>query len=111
MTIGIKYGAWVGNFLTQPMRRMNFIDSRSISSYVPQTLPVLQLEPELPPNENEPPPDSLEAKVEIFLVIFWLLQVGQVTSSILLLLNTSASNGLPQSAHTNSKMGIVLSEG
>jgi hypothetical protein len=84
------------------MRRKNFIDSRSRVSYVPQTLPVLQLGPALPPNEFEPPPDSLEAKVEIFLVMFWLLQAGQVTSLIFLLINTSASNGLPQLAHSNS---------
>jgi hypothetical protein len=63
---------------------------------------VLQLELEEPANENELPPDNLEAKVEIFLVTFWLAQVGQVISLILLTLSTSCSNGLPQSAHTNS---------
>ncbi len=69
---------------------------------MPQTLPVLQLELEELPIENELPPESLEAKVEIFLVTFWLWQVGQVTSAALLLLSTSCSNGWPQSAHTNS---------
>jgi hypothetical protein len=58
------------------------------------------------PNENALPPDSLDEKVEIFLVMFWLLQVGQDTSPTMLLLNTSFSNGFPQSAHTYSKMGI-----
>jgi hypothetical protein len=48
--------------------------------------------------------------VEIFLVIFWLAQVGQETSPILLVFNTSFSNGLPQSAQTYSKMGIYFSE-
>jgi hypothetical protein len=70
--------------------------------HAPQTLPVLQLELEVLPNENMPPPEGLEAKVEIFLVTFWLSQVGQVISAILLLLMTSFSNGRPQSAHTNS---------
>jgi hypothetical protein len=82
------------------MRRMEFIDSRSKQDHAPQTLPVLQLE--ALPNENVLPPESLEAKVEIFLVTFWLSQVGQVTSAILLLLITSFSKGRPQSAHTNS---------
>jgi hypothetical protein len=62
----------------------------------------LQLELEEPAKENELPPDNLEAKVEIFLVTFWLAQVGQVTSLTLLALNTSCSKGWPQSAHTNS---------
>jgi hypothetical protein len=84
------------------MRRMEFIDSRSKQVHAPQTLPVLQLELEALPNENVLPPESLEAKVEIFLVTFWLSQVGQLTSAILLLLITSFSKGRPQSAHTNS---------
>jgi hypothetical protein len=100
-----------GFFLAQLMHRTNFIDSRSIYLYVPQTLPELQLELEALPNEYVLPPGSLEAKVEIFLVMFWLLHVEQVTSPILLVLNTSASNGLPQSAHTNSKMGMFYSAG
>jgi len=63
------------------------------------------------PDENGLPPDSLEAKAEIFLMILLLWQSGQVTSPILLVLNTSSSNGLPQSAHTNSKIGMFYSEG
>ena len=51
---------------------------------MPQTLPVSQLELELPSNENELPPDDFEAKVEIFLVTSLLWQAGQVTSPILL---------------------------
>jgi len=66
-----------------PMRRQDDINSRLIA-HVPQTLPVLQLELELPPNENELPPDDFEAKVEIFLVTSLLWQAGQVTSPILL---------------------------
>jgi hypothetical protein len=77
---------------------------------VPQTEPLLQLELlKLLPNEAELPPESREANVEIFLVTFWLWQAGQVTSLTLLALNTSSSNGLPHSAHTNSKMGMVNS--
>lgn len=46
------------------------VDSRSTRTQVPQTLPVLQLALELLPNEIELPPDSLEAKLEIFLATF-----------------------------------------
>ncbi len=60
---------------------------------LPQTLPVLQLELEGLPNEIELPPDRWEAKLEIFLVTFWLWQEGQVTSTTLLLLSTSLSKG------------------
>jgi hypothetical protein len=71
---------------------------------------VLQLELlKLLPNEVELPPESLDAKVEIFLVTFSLWQAGQVTSPTLLLLSTSSSNGWLHSAHINSKMGIVYS--
>ena len=79
------------------------INPRLTWCYVPQTLPVPQ--PALlneVPNAEALPPDSLEAKVETFLVMFRLLQLGQVTSPILLLLKTSFSNGLPHSAHANS---------
>ncbi len=38
--------------------------------YVPQTLPVLQLALDELPYENVLPPESFEAKVEIFLVTF-----------------------------------------
>jgi hypothetical protein len=69
----------------------------------------VQLELEVLPNEKATPSDSLEAKAEIFLVMFCPWQVGQVTLPIMLVFNTSASNGLPQSAHTNLKMGIFNS--
>jgi hypothetical protein len=85
------------------------VDARSTDIYAPQTLPVLQPELELLPNENELPPPNFEANVEICLVMFWLWQEGQMTSEILLLLNTSSSNGLPQSAQTNSNIGILFS--
>ena len=91
------------------MRRKKLINTRLIWFYVPQTLPVLQLELEVLRNGKELPFESLEAKVEITLVIFWLRQEGQVTSPILLVLNTSSSNGLPQSAQTNSKIGMFYS--
>jgi len=68
----------------------------------------LQLEPELLPNDNALPPVNLDEKVEIFLVMFRLSQAGQEISLILLVLNTSLSNGFPQSAHTYSKMGIFF---
>jgi hypothetical protein len=53
-------------------------------------------------NENLPLPADCEAKIEIFLKIFWLWQLGQVTLSIWLVLKTSSSNGLPQSVQVNS---------
>jgi hypothetical protein len=68
----------------------------------------LQLDPKLLPYENELPPVNLDANVEIFLVMFWLAQEGQEISEILPVLNTSFSNGFPQSAHTYSKMGIFF---
>jgi hypothetical protein len=52
------------------VRRKDDINSRLIQVQVPQTLPVSQLEPELLLNEKVLPPESLEAKVEIFLVTF-----------------------------------------
>ncbi len=71
---------------------------------------MLQLEPDVLPKENELLPFNLEAKLEIFLVIFLLLQVGQDTSPILFTLKTSVSNDIPQSVQTNSKMGIINSK-
>jgi hypothetical protein len=68
----------------------------------------LQFEPELLPIENELPIDNRDANVEIFLVMFWLSQAGQEISAILPVLNTSLSNGSPQSVHTYSKMGIFF---
>jgi hypothetical protein len=69
-------------------------------------VPLLQLEAGALLNENELPPESFEAKVEIFFFTFWLWQVGQATSLTELLLRTSSSKGWLQSAHTNSKIGI-----
>jgi hypothetical protein len=92
------------------MRRKKVINTRSILVQVPQTLPVLQ--PELPrvlSNEKELPLESLEANVEITLVMFWLSHEGQLTSPILLALNISFSNDIPQSAQTYSKIGIFSS--
>ena len=56
--------------------------------------------------ESEPPPDTLEAKVEICFLTWAPWQAGQVTSLVAAALRTSSSKGLPQSSHTNSKMGI-----
>jgi hypothetical protein len=81
---------------------MDEIDSRSNSIYVPQTFPVSQLELDVLPKENDPPLAGWEAKMEIFLKIFWLWQAGQVTSLILAVFWTSSSNGLPQSVQINS---------
>jgi len=54
-------------------------------------------------------PVTREAKVEICFITCSPLQFGQVTSSTALTLRTSSSNGSPQSAHTNSKIGMVHS--
>jgi hypothetical protein len=67
---------------------------------------VLQLEAGALLNENELPPATLEAKVEIFFLTCWLLQAGQITSFVALALRTSSSNGQPHSSQTNSKIGI-----
>jgi hypothetical protein len=68
---------------------------------------VLQLEPELKLVEaKEPPPATLEAKVEICFFTCELLQAGHVTWPIELELITSSSNGWPQSLQTNSNNGI-----
>lgn len=47
-------------------------------------------------------PATFEAKVDIFLRIFSLPQLGQVSSLIFEELKTSSSNGLPHSWHWNS---------
>ncbi len=60
--------------------------------HAPQTLPVLHPELEVLPNEYDPLELSLEANEEICLVTFWLSQIGQVISVILLELRISASN-------------------
>jgi hypothetical protein len=70
MTPLIKNCAWPG--VSDPPNRCAVMISSAHgrSDQVPQTLPVLQLELELLPNEKVLPPESLEAKVEIFLVTF-----------------------------------------
>jgi len=68
-------------------------------------LPVLQ-DDWLLPNEKEAPPDTLEAKVEIFLRTCGLPQFGQATWSTRLALRSSSSKGRLQSLQTNSNMGI-----
>ena len=73
---------------------------------MPQVPPVLQLEAGALLKENELPPETLEAKVEIFFLTFWLWQDGQTTSLVALLLRTNSSKGLLQSEQTNSKIGI-----
>jgi hypothetical protein len=60
----------------------------------------------LVPNENAPPPEPFEAKVEIFLEIFPLPQAGHFTSEMALVLRTSSSNGFLHSLHTNSNNGM-----
>jgi hypothetical protein len=49
---------------------------------MPQTLPVLHEAAELAPSEKEAPPDTLEAKVEIFFLTSVLPQLGHFTSSM-----------------------------
>jgi hypothetical protein len=91
-----------------PFFTRDFIDGRRFLSthgrfiYIPQTLPVLQAVAELVENELELPPFILEAKVEIFFCTCELLQVGQMTVSTALELNTSSSNDSLQSVHSNS---------
>ncbi len=69
---------------------------------------MLQLEAGALLNENELPPDTLEAKVEIFFLMLGLWQAGQTTSLVALALRTNSSNGFPHSAQTNSKIGITF---
>jgi hypothetical protein len=69
---------------------------------------VLQVEAGALLNENELPPDTLEAKVEIFFLMLGLWQAGQTTSLVALALRTNSSNGFPHSAQTNSKIGIMF---
>jgi hypothetical protein len=73
---------------------------------MPQVPPVLQLEAGALLKEKALPPDTLEAKVEIFFFTFWLWQDGQTTSLTALEVRTSSSKGLLHSEQTNSKMGI-----
>jgi hypothetical protein len=76
---------------------------------MPQVPPVLQ-EPALLVllKESEPPPDTLEANIETFFITSWLLQIGQVTSSVVMELRTSSSKFCPQSLQMNSNSGIYF---
>jgi hypothetical protein len=77
---------------------------------MPQVLPVLQAaEDEAPPNEKALPPETFEAKVDIFLETCVLPQSGQVTPSIEDELRTNSSKDSSHSLHSNSKMGIDIS--
>jgi hypothetical protein len=74
---------------------------------VPQVPTVLQEEEEkLVPSEKLPLLDPFEANVEIFLVIFWLPQIGQLTSLMAFEERTSSSKDWLQSVHTNSNKGM-----
>jgi|GEM_PF-6383392 len=77
--------------------------------HVPQTLPVLQDAAAPAFNEDELPPEALEANVEIFFFIWVLPQMGQVTLSVSLALRSSSSKGWPQCVQLNSKSGINIS--
>jgi hypothetical protein len=60
--------------------------------------------------ENElSDPATDEANTEICFVTSVLSQKGQETSPTACELRTSSSNGVPQSWHTNSKIGIQFS--
>ena len=74
---------------------------------MPQVLLVLQEAAELAPNENEAPPEILEAKVEIFFLTCAPPHLGQVTSPTAPALRTSSSKSWSQVVQTNSKSGIV----
>jgi hypothetical protein len=69
---------------------------------------VLQLDAGALFNENELPPATFDAKVEIFFLTLALWQTGHTTSLAALALRTSSSNGFPHSAHTNSNIGIMF---
>ena len=73
--------------------------------------PVLHEEAALLPSENDPPPETLEAKVDTFLRTCWLWQAGQVTSFTALALRTNSSNDLPQLVQLNSNKGMVIPPG
>jgi hypothetical protein len=77
---------------------------------MPQVLPVLQeAAVELGVKDKPPFPATRAAKVEICFLTCSLWHLGQVTSSMALALRSSSSNGSPQSSHTNSKIGMILS--
>ncbi len=71
-------------------------------------LPVLHEEAALLPSENDPPPETLEAKVDTFLRTCWLWQAGQITSFTALALRTNSSKDFPQSVQVNSNKGMVI---
>jgi hypothetical protein len=75
---------------------------------MPQVLPVLHEAAELAPKEKEVPPDTLEAKVEIFFFTSVLPQVGHFTPSMPLEPSTSSSKSSWHFVHTNSYNGILL---
>jgi hypothetical protein len=86
-----------------------FAPAHGWNSYNPQVLPVLQDDALLLGlKENEPPPETLDAKVDTFFFTAFDWHFGQVTSLTALLLRTNSSNDFPQSPHTNSKIGIRL---
>jgi hypothetical protein len=62
---------------------------------IPQVPPGAQDAAEEPNEKDDPPPETLEAKVDIFLVTSSLWQDGQITPSIMLALRTNSSNWLP----------------
>jgi len=60
-------------------------------------------------NDNELPPDNLEANVETFFLTSVPLQIGQVTPSMTDALRTNSSKFCPQDVQLNSKSGILPS--
>ena len=76
---------------------------------MPQVPPVLQDAALLEPKEYEPPL-TLEAKVEIFFLIFELPQDGQDTPSLAVALRTNSSKGWLHSVQMNSNKGIAVSK-
>lgn len=83
------------------------IPSRRLGDHSPQVPPVLQDEAllEVEPNEKELPPETLEAKVDTFFFTEPDWHAGQVTW-LTPLKRTNSSKAMPQSLHTNSKIGI-----
>ena len=78
------------------------------SVYMPQTLPVLHEAAELAPSEKEVPPETFEAKVEIFFLTSVLPHLGHFTPSIWLEPSTSSSKSSWHDVHTNSYNGILF---
>jgi hypothetical protein len=63
----------------------------------------------LAPDENELPPSTFDANVDIFFFTCLLPQAGQTTSSISPALSTSSSKDRPHLVQANSKIGIIHS--